>query len=318
MRNSFQHQIATGIMTLPVAIIISLVIWITAYNNLLELVPFIIGGITAYLLIELNTFFALIRSRSSLPSALFVILYSSSLFLHEYGKGECWILLLFLGSFYCLLRGHELKNTPGYTFHAFLGLGIASMIVPDLIYCIPLLFITMIQMRMLNLRTFFAGILGYCIPFWILTGYDLYKGNEIQVLTWFNGITQWSLQDYLNIPLPQSVTVIFVLLLSAISGINSMLLSLNDKVRTRIFIRVINITGIYITSLLVIKPMMINSLLPILMALASILFGYTMILKSNKFTNIFMIITVIFIAALAAFNMIIHFLPNIDLIQWMQ
>ena len=173
-------------------------------------------------------------------------------------------------------------------------------------------------MRMLNLRTFFAGILGYCIPFWILTGYDLYKGNEIQVLTWFNGITQWNLQDYLNIPLPQSVTVIFVLLLSAISGINSMLLSLNDKVRTRIFIRVINITGIYITSLLVIKPMMINSLLPILMTLASILFGYTMILKSNKFTNIFMIITVIFIAALAAFNMIIHFLPNINLIQWMQ
>ena len=134
MRNRFQYQIATGRLTLPIAIMLSVILWVITLDDRMEVIPFLTGSIVTYLLIELNTLFALTRSRSSFPSAIFIILYSAAVFLHEYGKGECWMLLLFMGSLYCLLKGYESKNVSSYVFHSFLWLGIGSLIEPDVIF----------------------------------------------------------------------------------------------------------------------------------------------------------------------------------------
>ena len=206
MRNRFQYEIATGRLTLPIAIILSVILWIITLDDKMEIIPFLTGGFVTYLLIELNTSFALVRNRSSLPSALFAILYSSALFLHEYGKGECWILLLFMGSLYCLIRSYESKNASSYIFHSFLWLGIGSLIKPDIIFSAPLLLIVMSQLRSLSIKTFFAGIIGLCTPYWLITGYNLYKGKSIMVLTWFDHIMEWRITDYTNIPLQDIIT----------------------------------------------------------------------------------------------------------------
>lgn len=311
MRNRFQYEIATGRLTLPVAIILSVILWVTTFNDKMEIIPFLTGGFVTYLLIELNTSFALVRSRSSLPSALFTILYSSSLCIHEYGKWECWILLLFMGSLYCLLRSYESKNVPSYIFHAFLWLSIGSLIEPGIILSAPLIFIVMSQLRTLGVRTFFAGIIGLCIPYWIISGYDIYAGNSLTVLTYFNNIFEWNIEAYRTIPLPQIITTGCILLLSSVSGVSSIMTSQSDKVRNRIIIGVINTIGIYETILMIAQPVMLKSILPVIITMCAILYGYIMIQKTNKFTYIFMIASMVIIAMMAAYNVMIHLSSNI-------
>lgn len=311
MRNRFQYQIATGRLTLPVAIILSVILWIIGFNDKLEAVSFIIGGLVTYLLVELNTSFALIRSRSSLPSALFAILYSSSLFLHEYGSGECWILLLFMGSLYCLLRSYELKNASSYIFHAFIWLSIASLIEPGIILSAPLLFITMSQLRALSIKTFFAGIIGLCTPYWVITGYDIYSGNSLMISQWFDNILLWDIDTYRNIPLQNLITTGCIMLLSAVSGIYSMITSQSDKVKNRTIIGVINTIGIYETILVTVQPVMLKSVLPIIITMCALLYGYIMIQKNSRFTYIFMISSFVIIAMMTAYNMMNHFYINL-------
>ena len=311
MRNRFQYQIATGRLTLPVAIILSVILWIATFNDKMEVIPFLTGGFVTYLLIELNTSFALVRNRSSLPSALFVILFSSSVFLHEYGKGECLILLLFMGSLYCLLKGYESKNPSSYIFHAFLWLSIGSIIEPGIIFSAPLILIVMSQLRMLNFKTFFAGIIGLCTPYWLITGYNIYSGNDITVLSHFNNIFEWNIDNYRNIPSQQIITTGCVLFLSSVSGINSIIISQNDKVRNRIIIWVINTIGIYETLLMVVQPTMLKSILPIVMTTLAILYGYNMIQRTNRFTYIYMIISLVIIVILAIYNLMNHLSFNI-------
>lgn len=311
MRNRFQYQIATGRLTLPVAIILSVILWIIGFNDKLEAVSFIIGGLVTYLLVELNTSFALIRSRSSLPSALFAILYSSSLFLHEYGSGECWILLLFMGSLYCLLRSYELKNASSYIFHAFMWLSIAGLIEPGIILSAPLLFITMSQLRALSIKTFFAGIIGLCTPYWVITGYDIYSGNSLMISQWFDNILLWDIDTYRNIPLQNLITTGCIMLLSAVSGIYSMITSQSDKVKNRTIIGVINTIGIYETILVTVQPVMLKSVLPIIITMCALLYGYIMIQKNSRFTYIFMISSFVIIAMMTVYNMMNHFSINL-------
>ncbi len=313
MRNRFQYEIATGRLTLPVAIILSLILWIASFNDKLEVASFLTVGLVTYLLIEFNTSFALVRSRSSLPSALFAILYSSSLFLHEYGKGECWILLLFMGSLYCLLKSYELSNASKYIFHAFLWLGIASLIEPGVILSVPLVFILMFQLRSFSFKTFFAGIIGLCTPYWLITGYDLYTGKDLMFITWFDNIFEWNTNIYSDLPIHHIVTAGGVLLLSTVSGINSLIESQSDKVRNRIMIMVINTIGIYETILMIAQPAMLKTIFPIIITMGSILYGYIMIQKTNRFTYIFMIFSLVITALMALYNLMIHFSTNIGL-----
>ena len=78
-------------------------------------------------------------------------------------------------------------------------------------------------------------------------------------------------------------------------------------------IGVINTIGIYETIIMVAQPIMLKSILPIIMAMGSILYGYTMIQKTNKFTYIFMIFSLVIIAIVALYNLMIHFSLNIGL-----
>lgn len=314
MRNRLQHEIATGRVTLPVAIVISLVLWIITYQEKSEVIPFISGSIISYLLIELNTYFDIIRSRSSLPSSVFILLYSSILFLHSYGNGECLILLLFISSFFFLLRSYSSSNKSPDIFHAFIFLSIGCLIEPFLIFAVPIIFISMIQLRCLNIKTFFAGIIGLMTPLWIISGYKLINNQEINIGKWIDSAIYWDTSFYYNIPEIHIISTVIVLLISITSGVTSLTFSLKDKVKTRIIIRTINIMGMGATLLLVAKPAIVNSMLPIIITTGSILYGYILTQIKNKLTYIFMIISFILLAILIISNIIPYYLH----ISWMQ
>ena len=72
MRESrFQINVATGRMTLPVAILFCLTIWIVSLDSWKDLGTLGITALIGYLMIEANTTFSLIRTRTSLQVGIY-------------------------------------------------------------------------------------------------------------------------------------------------------------------------------------------------------------------------------------------------------
>ena len=82
-RNRFQYHIATGRGTLPVAVVLTLLIWAaTSVHDWLNIGSLLAFGFASYLLLETETQFALIRTRTTLPAASFLLFYAATVFLH--------------------------------------------------------------------------------------------------------------------------------------------------------------------------------------------------------------------------------------------
>lgn len=64
--DKFQTDMAKGRFTFPVAILICLLLRIITGNEWQDVINLLVCALTAYLLIEINTAFTLIRTRSTL------------------------------------------------------------------------------------------------------------------------------------------------------------------------------------------------------------------------------------------------------------
>ena len=106
-RNRFQYQIATGRGTLPVAVILTLLIWAaTSIHDWLNAGSLVAFGFASYLLLETETKFALIRTRTTLPAASFLLLYAAMVFLHE-ASMSCVLPALFILMLLNLFKSYE-------------------------------------------------------------------------------------------------------------------------------------------------------------------------------------------------------------------
>ena len=126
-RNKFHYELATGRITLPVAVIFCLLLWAITYHEETDFISLAILGLITYFLIELNTTFSLIRTRTTLHAALYLFFFGGIPFLHTYSH-EQWIPLLFVISFAYLFRSYESPYAAIPIFHTFLCIGIGSFL----------------------------------------------------------------------------------------------------------------------------------------------------------------------------------------------
>ena len=93
--DKFQIDVATGRFTLPVVILVCLFLWLVSIREWSDLISLGIVAAICYLMIEANTSFTLIRTRTTLPVCMYAFLASSLFFLHSFGVGN-WAPLAFL------------------------------------------------------------------------------------------------------------------------------------------------------------------------------------------------------------------------------
>lgn len=82
--DKFQIDMAKGRFTFPAAILICLLLRIITGNEWQDAINLLVCALTAYLLIEVNTTFTLIRTRSTLHVSFYVFLSTACLFLHSF------------------------------------------------------------------------------------------------------------------------------------------------------------------------------------------------------------------------------------------
>lgn len=305
IRNRFQYEVATGRMTLPVAILISLLVWGATCREWTELLPMALCATGTYLLIELNTTFALIHTRTTLPSVLFLTLYAFCPFLHSYTPAV-WLPVLFLGILFALFQSYEAFYASTPVYHVFLLLGLGSLITPFLLYLIPLVYIVMGDLRSFSIRTFFAGLVGIATPYLFLFCYHLYQENLEPVWTPFLTLAHPMPVDYSVLNLSQVISGSIILLIIAVCSIRSLIATHQEKVQTRIMLRTLIVLEAGILLLLLLQPHLFNTLFPVLIALGAVPCGHFFAQTYNRFTRIFFGTALFLILALGLFNLWMH------------
>ena len=304
--NRFQVNIATGRLTLPVAILVCLILWGIGLSEWKDLGSCIITAFCGYLMIEMNTTFTLIRTRTTLPSCIYWYLSAIFFFLHPFEWSDL-AQLAFLLSIFNLFMGYESTKASVHIFHTFFFIGLGSLTFPQLIYFTPLLAISTIPFRAMNVKSFFSSILGLVTPYWFLFAYSFYY-NEMQLFhSIINEMIHFHPIDYSELQATEIIAGLFSTLLLMISSIHYFQVAYLDKTRTRIFLSFIAYTGWWTTLLMFLQPQHVHALLPIQLISGSFLAGHLFTLTRNKFSGLFFIVTFVLFIILTIFNLWMRF-----------
>ncbi len=317
----------TGRFTLPVAVFISIICWILAsllMPGLVEqkasyslfqlvdltilplwlnkLVSFTLYAVVGYSLIELNNAFAIIYIRASVQTSLYFVFIAVCPFLQQLHVGE-FVAIAFLLSIYFLFKSYQCHRSSAYLFHSFVFMGIGSLLFPQLAFLIPVWLIGAYNLRSLNMRSFFAALLGWIMPYWFLFAHAYYYGEMELFYKPFIDLTRFQPIDFATVPLPDILTAAFLFILYAVSSIHCFVTSYQDKIRTRSYLRFLILIDFCFFVLLVLQPAHIACLLSILPVGVGILVGHLFVLTNNKASYLFFIFSLFSLIFLYCFNL---------------
>ena len=300
--NRFQIQVATGRFTLPVVVIVCLLLWGISLREWNELASMAIIGFIGYVMIETNTAFTLIRTRTSLPVSIYGWMATALFFLHPFE----WINLIplvFILSVFQLFRSYESSSPTNPVYHTFLFIGLGSLLFPQIIYFIPLFWGSMIPFRAMNGRSFLASLIGIITPYWFLYGYAfLYDKTDIFLASLREMIHFYPL-DYSQLSSAEILSWGMITLLLLISGIHYIQISYMDKTRTRIYHSFLVFAGFWATAFSLLQPVHLHEQMPIQLICMAFLSGHLFSLTRNRFSGILFVVIFVTFILLMTYNL---------------
>lgn len=304
-RKNIQEKVATGRFTLAAATFISLILWMLTASSWAEAATAGVCALTGYLMVELNTAFSLIRTRTFFHISVYWLTASLCVFNHSFSS-SAFIPLIFILSLYQLYRSYEESESAGDIFNAFLLLSIGSFIFPMFLYFSLLIYLAMIEFRSFTTRTFIAGILGMLTPWWIYFGYSYITDNIPAFATRLSLFADFCVRDYASIGSERLAAAGFITLISLIGTVDYIASAFHDKTRTRIFLKLLIVVELSVYLVGAIRPCYFDELISIQAVVASIFAAHCFVLHNTKITNILFILSSILFLGWASFNLWIH------------
>lgn len=304
--NRFQISVATGRMTLPVVILFCLLVWIVSLDSWKDIFTLVITALTGYLMIETNTTFTLIRTRTTLPVCIYWSLFATLVFLHPF-EWSNFTPLAFLLAVIHLFRSYESSHASSSLFHAFFFLALGSLAFPELLYFTPLFLASTFSFRSLNPKSFFACLLGIAAPYWILFGYAYWNEDLSLVASSWQELFHFQSIDYECWSLSYWISWGFICLLQLVSSIHYFQVSYQDKTRTRVYMSFWVFATHWTTVIALLQPQHLQPLLPVQLICTSFLAAHLFTLTRNRFSSVFFIVTFIGIILLTAYNLWMQF-----------
>lgn len=326
IRSRFQQNIVSGRFTLPAVIVFSALVWIMAWgskpdgipsalypfwqrllgwlpaNFIGEIINFLVYGLAAYLLIELNNAYSLIRIRTSFQCSVFVLLVTACPFLFPLQTGGL-AALCFLLAVYFLFRTYQKPEPVGHMFQAFLFIGIGTILFPGMLLYIPLFFIGAFNFKSLGFRTFFAGILGLTLPYWFLFGHAYFYNRMELFYEPFLQLAFLFPADYSRIDLSQIMPGLLAVLLFIVATVHFWATGYKDKIRTRSYLNFWVLVTVWTILYCCLQPQYLGSLYPVMLVGSSILGGHLFVVTSNRLSNLFFIVYFVILLGLTGYNL---------------
>ena len=289
-----QSKIAQSKLALPITTVYALLVWVAAgtltYNWWGQLALFCLAS---YLMVLLNNTHSLIRIYSRLVSCSFIILSCCACFLFPSWRGGL-VQLAFVAFYLILYLSYQDKRASGITYYAFVFLGIATIICPQLLCLLPVIWLLMATKLMsFSWRTWAASLLGLLTPYWFGVCAMFYFDDfspAIQLLTTLSDV-----QPFFAIKLltpHQQVLFLFVVILAVMGATHFLYSAHNDKIRTRMFFHIFIWMDVVCTFCLLAQPQHYDVLLRLIIINTSPLVGHFFALTSSRTSGILFLICV--------------------------
>lgn len=305
--HSFRHNVVTGTLTLPIMALLMLILWIIPSPQ--DIILW--GGlaatfVTAYLIMELNNRNALLRIRSRMMSVTFLFLTLVCPSLHAWTTDYLPSMCLMLG-YFMLFSSYQLARAEGYIFHAFLCLGVGSIVFPPMIIIGVAYYICMLfQLRNFTWRSFMAGILGLLVPYWLYAAYAIWNNRLDTAFLYLIPYTSFQIPNYQQLSLPQIVTFSIMAFFTLLSYIHFFHTAYNDKIRTRMLFYVIATIQIFLTIGIVFLPNSFDIQIRLFLTNSSLLIAHYYALGKGRFFNIWFNLSLILLITLGIFNYLFY------------
>jgi hypothetical protein len=232
-------------------------------NHLCSLATYIIS---TYLLVELNNRSDILRVRTSVLIAVFFLFVTFCPELYAFSATKLSLIAL-LTSLFFLFDSYQCRNSSGHLFHSFAILSIGTLFLPQMMYLIPIWFIGSSMLQSLNLRSFFAAIVGFALPYWFVLSYAFYVGNIDIFLAPFSEIGQFGgMNIFTEVDVRNILSFALFFVLYMLSFAHCLIVDYDNKIRTRVILHFIIFLNICLFLFAILQPMyevqILNLLLP--------------------------------------------------------
>lgn len=304
--NLFKNHVTAGRFTLPAAIVTATACWLlsavllppSGIGSLASFVSYVGAG---YLLIGMNNTFAIIRMRASVQTSVFLLLAAVCPQLHDLQPGNIAVLAVLAGMFF-LFRSYQQPQPSSDVFLAFVFLGAGSLAYPKLTLYAPLFWAGCYAFRSLQVKSFFASLVGWAFPYWFLAGHAIFYGQMELLYAPFRTLVAFEPVNF-RFRQEEAATMGYLLVLFAVSAGHCLVASYEDKIRTRSYLHFLIRFCCYTFLFMTLQPSEETALLPMLLAGVSFLAGHLFALTNGRSINCFFIAMFVGLFALFVFNL---------------
>lgn len=299
MIKRIQNRVAESRLTLSVVMVYGIAVWI-ASGLLVPTVPItsaeLLRGawvqfacfiISALLMVELNNSNALIRIYSRTVSCSFIVLMCAGCFLFS-SLGGAIVQLCMVAACTAAFHCYQNKLSMGWTYYAFLCVGLASTIFIQVLFYVPLFWALMFfRLTSLSWRTFFASIVGLLTPYWFAMPVLAYQGSVDMLWSHLSAIADFQMPFvYSSVTVNELLLFVFVVALGITGTVHFILQKSADSIRIRQFFGCFIYTWMLTATFIVLQPQHYDMLIRILIINVSPLIAHFLTLTYTRITNI--------------------------------
>ncbi len=304
MATRLQNRVAGSRLTLPVAAVYGVAVWLAGGLMGGLWIQFVCFAASVCLMVELNNSCALIRVYSGMVPAAFIGLTCAVVFISPSISGA-WAGLFALASLAMLFRCYQDKMSAGHTFYAFACLGVSSLFYVQMLYYAPVFWLMMaFFIRSMSWRTLAASVLGLCLPYWLCVPIMMYTcglsamGDSLSELAETGRVC-----DFSALTVNQVATFGLVALLCLAGTVHCYRQRMDDKIRTRMFYNCFVTLSVASAALAVLLPRLYDPVMRMMAIGTAPLMAHFMALTKTRLTNVAFCLIVVAVVLLTAFNL---------------
>ena len=243
-------------------------------------------ALSTYLMFLLDKANVLLRIYSQLvPSSFLVLVMVGNLIFPSVQSTV--VQVSFVGYYLFSFSTYQDSSAAGYTFYAYVCIGIASTVFIQIFFFVPLLWLLhKTKVLSMSRKSFWAALLGLLVPYWFMGVYAVYKNQFGRLIEHFTSIVIF--QPFFDISVvstPQLLTFSYISLLAFVGISNSLGNRSGDKIRTRMFYEMFSLIDICCMAFIILQPQHFDRLLPIMIVTTAPLIAHFFAFANTTFNN---------------------------------
>lgn len=358
--SSFRNRMTTSSVTLPVVLVLASLLWVAGgmccgdsawqeswnlvsgrgivpegglWNRLrlafsegkgvtdVRLWTWAVCVLTTYVWMDVDSRYSIVRVRNRFTPALYIGFMGVLFFLHASVRNAIASLCM-LAAYAALFQSYQNRDSSRLLFRAFLCLGVGSFFWVQLLCFVPFFFLyTLVYLRSLTWRAFWAGVVGLVLPYWLLLGWCLYSGDLSWPVAHLAGLAQWEPVDMVHllslIPAVEGnpvsaeqlsgilrvATVGLLLLAVLVASLHCIRTNYNDKIRTRMLLHILLAQELLLVVFLVLQPCFFDVLSGLLAMSSAPVLSHYFVLAKGRIADFFFMCVLLAWAASAVCNL---------------